>query len=117
MKKSKTPRLIRTSKKPPPKWPSKEILEEAERRMRGQIATQILSPNASAVEYVKHKLCEHFIRYLKEENITQREMAKRLDVTESRVSEILHYHHKQFTIDRLLELLSKLKPGITIKVA
>jgi len=38
-------------------------------------------------------------------------------VTENRVSEILHYHHESFTIDRLLDLLCRLKPGISLRVA
>ncbi|WP_374001689.1 XRE family transcriptional regulator [Bdellovibrio bacteriovorus] len=49
--------------------------------------------------------------------ITQREMAERLGVTESRVSEILHYHIERFTIDKLLELLAKIRPDVKIQVA
>ncbi len=116
-KKAKKSTLIRVSKTPPPGWPSEEEFKEAERKMRGQLATKVLPRDAGPVEIAKQKLCEHFIRYLQSEKITQRELAKRLEVTENRVSEILHYHHEQFTIDRLLELLSRVKPGITVKVA
>ena len=107
----------KTSATPPKGWPSDDIIKEAERKMKGSLATKLLSKNAGPVERTKHELCEHFIRYRRDEEITQRELAKRLDVTENRVSEILHYHHESFTIDRLLELLSRLKPGISVNVA
>lgn len=105
------------SKTPPKGWPSEEIIKEAERKMKGGLATKLLSPDAGPVERAKHELCEHFIRYRRDQEINQRELARRLEVTENRVSEILHYHHEQFTIDRLLELLNRIKPGITLKVA
>ncbi len=107
----------KTSARPPKGWPSEEILKEAEKRMKGKLATKLLSDDAGPVERAKHQLCAHLISYRRDEEITQRELAKRLEVTESRVSEILHYHHEQFTIDRLLELLNRVKPGITLKVA
>lgn len=107
----------KTSKMPPKGWPTEKTLEEAERKMKGRLATHLLSREAGPVERAKHELCEHFIRYHKEQKISQRELAKRLNVTESRVSEILHYHHEQFTIDRLLELLYKVNPKVTLKVA
>ncbi len=115
MKKNKRP--TKTSKVPPKGWPSDETIKEAERKLKNTMATKTLSPRAGPVEQTKHVLCEQFIYYQIIEEITQRELAKRLEVTENRVSEILHYQHQHFTIDRLLELLSRLKPGVTLKVA
>ncbi len=105
----------KTSKAPPKGWPSEEIFRAAERKMKGRLATKLLSSDSGPVERAKHELCEHFIRYCQHEEINQRELSKRLQVTESRVSEILHYHHEQFTIDRLLELLHRVKPEVTVK--
>lgn len=85
--------------------------------MKRGLASQMRPPDASPVEKVKQELCAHFIHYKRNEDITQRELARRLDVTENRVSEILHYHHKQFTIDRLLGLLSKIRRDVTLRVA
>ncbi len=107
----------KSSATPPKGWPSEEILKEAEKRMKGKLASKFLADEAGPVERAKYQLCAHFISYLRDEGITQRELAKRLEVTESRVSEILHYHHEQFTIDRLLELLNRIKPGVSLRVA
>lgn len=110
-------KLTKLSKTPPPGWPSEAIWKKAERKMKKSLATKILPANASLVEKTKQRLCEQFIRYIREHKITQRELAKRLDVTENRISEILHYHHEHFTIDRLIELLSRIKINIIFNVA
>jgi predicted XRE-type DNA-binding protein len=102
---------------PPKGWPSDKILKAAEKRLKNELASRALPANASPAEKVKQELCTHFIRYKQKEAITQRELAQRLGVTENRVSEILHYHHKQFTIDRLLGLLTKIRRNATLKVA
>jgi predicted XRE-type DNA-binding protein len=106
----------KTSVAPPKGWPSEEVLSEAEKHMNRGLASKLLSEEASPVERIKHELCVYFIRYCRDEKITQRELAKRLDVTESRVSEILHYHHEQYSIDRLLELLYRVSHKVTVKV-
>ncbi len=107
----------KTSATPPKGWPSGAVLKKLEKLAKGSLATKLLPEDAGPVERAKQQLCAHFIKYLRDEEITQRELAKRLEVTESRVSEILHYHHQQFTIDRLLELLNRIKPGVTLEVA
>jgi predicted XRE-type DNA-binding protein len=107
----------RISATPPPGWPSEKTFKEIEKKTKGTLATKLLGPDASPVEKVKQELCAQFIIFRQAEDITQRELARRLDITESRMSEILHYHHKQFTIDRLLGLLTKIRSNVTLKVA
>lgn len=116
MKKTKS-KLSKVSKTPPPGWPTEEEWAEIEKELEDKPASYILSPDAGPVDTAKYELCGIFMKYFKKEGITQRELAKRLDVTENRVSEILHYHYQKFTIDRLIELLSRIKPNIKIKVA
>lgn len=117
MKKTKKAALVRHSKTPPPGWPTEDQWKDIERELGKKRASKMLSPNASPVERTKHELCAHFIKYIREEDISQRELAQRLKVTDSRVSEILHYHYERFTIDKLLELLAKIRPEVKIKVA
>lgn len=115
MKKAKI--KVRYSKKPPHGWPTEEQWAEAEKELAKHLPTRINLDNVSPVYRAKQDICAHFVRYFNESKITQRELAAKLGVTESRVSEIIHYHHDRFTIDKLLELLVKLKPEIRIKVA
>ena len=115
--KKNTKRSHKVSKTPPPGWPSEEQWRLVEKKMKKSHSSKVLAPNADPVERTKHELCAQFIRYRREEKITQRELAKRLGVTDSRVSEILHYHHERFTIDKLFSLLTKIRPALSLKVA
>lgn len=117
MKKTKKTLAVRHSKNPPPGWPSEKKWQEIEQKISKSRPTKAPPENTSPVEKTKYDLCEQFIIYHREEGITQTKMAERLEVTESRVSEILHYHIERFTIDKLLALLIKIRPEVKIKVA
>jgi len=116
-KSSKNMPPVRYSKTPPPGWPSDEELRRVEKKLEKMLPTRILGDSATPVQNAKYAICIEFVKYANKSDITQREMAKILGVTESRVSEILHYHFDHFTIDRLLELLIKIKPKAYLKVA
>ena len=113
----KRPQLIRVSKTPPPGYPTEQEWKIIEKKLSASLPTKILPDNAGPVDRVKQDLCRHFVDYFNARKISQHEMAKILGVTDSRVSEILHYHHGRFTIDKLLVLLTKIKPAIKIRVA
>ena len=112
-----TKKTPRKSKMPPKGYPTESEWIDIEKDLEKSLPSKMLPANASSVDRTKQEICEHFIKYRLAANITQRELAKRLDVTESRVSEILHYHFERFTIDKLLELLNKIKPDTRLKVA
>ena len=116
MKKA-TKRPYKISQSPPPGWPTEKQWKKIEKQLDKKPVSKMLSPNAGPVERAKHELCAHFIKYRRQEDISQRDLAQRLGVTDSRVSEILHYHHERFTIDKLLELLSRIRPEVKFKVA
>jgi predicted XRE-type DNA-binding protein len=117
MRKVKKPTLVRYSKTPPPGWPTEEEWVEIEKELAKGLPTLILPKDAGPVDRTKYELCKHFILYIRKMNITQRKLAEQLGVTESRVSEILHYHIERFTIDKLLTLLNKIRPEIKLEVA
>ncbi len=108
---------ISNSKVPPQGYPTEFEWSKIEKKLSKSLPSKILPSNASPVERTKQEICAHFIEYRIVTGIAQRELAKRLAVTESRVSEILNYHHERFTIDKLLELLSIIKPEVRLKVA
>lgn len=114
MKKSKPTKISKTA---PSGWPTETEWVEIEKKLSKSKPTKILPSYASPVDRAKHELCSHFVRYCQEKNVTQRELAETLGVSESRVSEIVHYHHGRFTIDKLLMLLNVIKPKLKFKVA
>lgn len=79
----------KVSKSPPKGWPEIKTFKKLEKKLNGHLPIQLFSDDFDPVQRAKHHLCAHFIIYFQEEKITQRELAKRLEVTESRVSEIL----------------------------
>jgi len=76
-----------------------------------------LPPDASALDRNKYELCRQFVVYMREHNINQRQLAKLLQVSESRISEIVHYNIGKITLDRLVELHEILDNDITMLVA
>jgi len=88
------------------------VLEELEKK-EGTLA---LPENATPLEIFRWELCQKFIKYKKDNNITQREMAKRLGVDEGKVSKILHHRIDDFSTDRLITLYSKLDPNLRLEV-
>ncbi len=108
---------MKISKVPPKGWPTEEEWKKIEKNFKEEDVYQILSPKASPVDRIKYKLCEEFVRYCNEHELNQRELAVKLGVGEARVSEIVHYKYQRFTIDKLIMLLSIIKPNLKFKVA
>ena len=106
----------KVSKTPPPGWPSEEEIRRAEKILEKAPASRMLPPNASMLEKAKYELCRQFVIFLREEGLTQRQLAKKLDTTEARISEIVHYHLDKVTTDRLVGYLGVIKPKATLKV-
>lgn len=115
-KRSNKPKLLGTFKNPPKGWPSKIELKETKKDLAKKLSTKVLSRNIGPVDHIKVEICAQFIRYLRQEKISQRQLALQLNINESRVSEIVHYHFESYTIDKLLTLLSIIKPNVQLKL-
>ena len=85
-----------------------EALENAE----GSLA---LPANPTPLEQFRFDLCQMFIQYKQEHRITQKEIAKRLGVDEAKVSKIMHHRIDSFSTDRLITLLHRLRPNLSLK--
>jgi predicted XRE-type DNA-binding protein len=99
------------------KFPTKKEIEEVLNSIGEDDYVDLLPDDASNVDKFKFELCRHFVAYLQIEEITQAELARRLNIDRSRVNWIIKYRIEHFTIDRLYELLEIIKPGIVIKVS
>src|ERR1700722_10476323 len=92
----------KVSTKPPKGWPTEKEWERIDKILDKAPGSRVLPPNASVTDKFKYKLCREFVIYLHAEKITQRELGRKLETTEARVSEIVHYHLDKVTIDRLV---------------
>lgn len=66
-------------------------------------------------DVLKYKLCQEFVKLLKEEKISQAELSRRLGVDKAVVNKIILHRIEHFTIDRLVDLYSSLRP-LSIKL-
>jgi predicted XRE-type DNA-binding protein len=99
------------------KWPSEETLGRLDKKLSRVKGSRVVSADADPVERIKHALCEAVVRYCQDHGLSQRDLAKLLDVSESRVSEMVHYRVEKLTIDRLVKHLAKLKQTVKVQVA
>ena len=77
----------------------------------------VLPSNAGPIEKAKYDVCEKILRYKRQKDLTQRQVASLIGIPETRVSEILHYKIWKFSLDRLLEYYQKVNPKMVLRVA
>ncbi len=98
-------------------YPSEKTLRKMDRKLAKVKGSASLPSHASPVDVLKHELCAQFVRYHREHEVSQRELANTIGLSEARMSEILHYRHGRFTADHLIKYLAKIKPNLKVKVA
>ncbi len=77
----------------------------------------LLPPHASSLDRTKYDLCRRLAAYMREHELSQWELAKKLGVVESRVSEVLHYRIQKITLDRLVKYHQVIDPDFALKFA
>ena len=75
-----------------------------------------LPANATEVERAKYQLCQLIAKYQREHGMLQKEIAEKLGVDESRISDILRGKIESFTLDRQISYAGKLHPGLRVEI-
>jgi predicted XRE-type DNA-binding protein len=98
--------------------PNKQQIEEILKDLESIEPTFILDrKNANAVDKIKYDLCREFVVYMLANKISQVELAEKLEIDKARVNKIVKYRIEYFTIDKLLSLLSIIKPSSELRVS
>lgn len=97
----------------PKKTEINEMLKKLEKK-KGSVA---LSADASPLEKFRFGICQRFLKYKLEKNLTQKELAEIVEIDEAKMSKILHHRIKEFSTDRLVNLYMKINPDVEISVA
>lgn len=79
--------------------------------------SRMLSKNASKADQLKYKLCQKFVIYLTEHDMSQVQLARKLKIDPSRINEIVKYRIDLYTVDKLMDLAEKLHLDFDIAVA
>ncbi len=98
-------------------FPSNEKIKKMKALLEKAEPSRTLSKNASTAERVKYKICEKFAAYILDNNISQAELARQLNMDPARLNEIVKYRTDLFTIDKLIEFAERLDPKFEIEVA
>lgn len=99
------------------KFPRKSELNRLEEKIFKTKGSYILPPDASAVEKTKYEICKHILIFMHSKGLTQRQLAKKMGVPETRVSEIVHYRISKFTLDKLVSYYEELNPKVSLRVS
>ena len=75
-----------------------------------------LPVNATEVERAKYRLCQLIAKYQREHGLLQKEIAKKIGIDESRVSDILRGKLGGFTLDRLIGYAQKVHPALRVQI-
>src|SRR3954469_22805840 len=75
-----------------------------------------LSPQASSLEKAKYEICRNIIRYKREHDLTQEEIAERIQLGFAETKRILRYRINEFTLDRLITYTDNLHIPLEIKI-
>lgn len=97
--------------------PNRKTLKAMEKKLSRVPGTFLLPPGADAVDRTKYEICRQIVLYMHAKGLTQRQLAKKIGIPETRVSEIVHYRIQKFTVDRLLTYLEAVNPKVTVRVA
>ena len=98
-------------------FPKKTEVDKILKKLLKDEGTLALSKNATVLEKFRFDLCQKFLRYKIENDLTQKQLANELEIDEAKVSKILHHRIKEFSTDRLISLYSKLEPNVKLRVA
>lgn len=99
-------------------FPNQKRLDEVRKRLSDPsvLGSSLLPDNATQIERAKFKACEAIIKFRRKNNLKQKELALRLGIDESRMSEILHYKIDGFTLDRLVAYAQVLYPDLKLEL-
>lgn len=98
-------------------FPNKKQLDKMRARLEKAEPSRTLPKNASMVQKVKYQICEKFVAYILDHNISQAELARQLKMDPARLNEIVKYRIELYTIDKLIELAERLDADFKVEVA
>jgi predicted XRE-type DNA-binding protein len=75
-----------------------------------------LPADASEVDRAKYEVCQIIAKFQREHGLLQKDIAAKLEIDDSRISDILRGKIEGFTLDRLVSYAEKLHPGLKVRI-
>ena len=100
-------------------FPPQEELERVIKRFSDphyRRVNQGLLPNATTEEKIKHNLCKSIGSYVKEKNLTEKELEKKLGIDQVKTEYILFAHLNKLILGELVAYVDNLHIPLEIKI-
>jgi predicted XRE-type DNA-binding protein len=97
-------------------FPSEKELKKIRKELARVEASRIVGNEGTAVEKLKFKICQSFVKYHQDSGISQKELAILLGIDEALISKLLRNRIETFSLDRLLKFLSFIHPNYKIEI-
>lgn len=98
-------------------FPDEKTLKKIRKLAETAPGFKVLSKSATTKERFRFQLQQQILKHKIDHKLTGRQLAAALEVSESKVSRIVNNHLEEFSTDRLLDLLLKIKPQCEFLVA
>jgi len=98
-------------------WPSDEELKMIRKELLypdGDDSDIVAPPNANEIDLFKIQICHFIDGYRIERQLKKKEVAKLLEIDESRMSEMMNGKVENYSIERLYGYLKKLNPNYSL---
>ncbi len=83
----------------------------------GEITPVRIPRHKSSTEIIKYQLCSEIIKYKKENDLLQKDIAEAIRVNKSEISKIFSYQLEEFSTERLFDMVEVLiKRGAGIRL-
>lgn len=99
------------------KFPKESEWDRIEGTLMRAKGSYILPPDAGAAERAKYDICRQILTFMHKKGLSQKQLAKKMGIPETRVSEIVHYKISKFTIDKLISYYEELNPKASLRVS
>jgi hypothetical protein len=101
-------------------FPPEEEIQKVIKRMTQPGYRRInkgLLPNATTEEKIKYDLCQNISRYARENNLTEKELGKKLGIDQVKTECILFCHIDKLILGELIAYVDNLHIPVEIRVA
>ena len=99
----------------PPEDELKKLLKRVEQPNHRRVNIG-LHPNATSAEKAKYKLCKTIARYVRENNLTEKELGKKLGIDQVKTEYILFCHVDKVALDELVNYAEELAMPLEVKI-
>lgn len=100
------------------KWPSQKRLNTIVKELSSSKVegSSVISKNAPPSDRIKSDLCRKILEYRRIHSLSQKELAKKLNLDEPEMSRVLHYKIDRYSIERLIDYVAILYPKVRFEI-